>query len=128
MFEHGFGVEIRDQKRNIIALGECQKHCRESITRGGLVYLDGLPPEDKEGLGALLQEPSEFMDQDMLDFIRLFYPNADANAVDTGFDENLLILVARNGQGVEKKLGGAGRLDLGDVVPLGCLRSEVGDS
>lgn len=128
MFEHGFGVEIRDQKGNIITLVECQKHCTESITRVGSVYLDGLPPEDKEGLGALLQEPSEFMDQDMLDFIRLLYPNADANAVDTGFDENLLILVARNGQGVEKKLGGAGRLDLGDIVSLGCLRSEVGDS
>lgn len=41
----------------------------------------------------------------MLDFVCLFYTNADPHAVDTGLDEDLLVLVARHGKRVQEDFG-----------------------
>lgn len=61
-------------------------------------YLDGLSPENKEGLGTLCQEASKLVDQNMLNFIGLLDLDADPYAVDAGFDEDALIFVAGNRQ------------------------------
>ena len=48
------------------------------------------------------QEASELVDQDVLDLICLLYPNADADTVDAGLDEDTLVLIARDGQRVQE--------------------------
>lgn len=63
----------------------------------------------------------------MLDFIRLLYSNANTDTVHTGFNEDFLVLIPRNRQGVEEQFWRGTSLDLGDIMPLGGLRSEVGD-
>ena len=94
--------------------------------RTRLSNLYWLSPQDEEGLGTLCQEPGELVDQDMLNLIRLLYPNADTNTVHARFDEHLFVLIARNRKGVEEEFGGALGFDLGDVMSLGCLRRKVG--
>ena len=42
----------------------------------------------------------------MLNFVGLLYSNADTDTVHTGFDIDLLVFVAGDGQGVEEELGG----------------------
>lgn len=125
VLQHRLGVKIGDQERDIVALERismmyhvCQVHS---------AHFDRLPPQNKERLGALCQESCEFMDQNVLNLVGLLYPNADADTVDTWLDENLLVLVARDVQGVEQELGGAGGLDFGDIVSFGGLGREVGD-
>lgn len=61
----------------------------------------------------------------MLDFICLLYPDAHTDTVHTGFDEDFLVLVARNGQGVQQKFGGAGSLDFRYVMSFRGLRGEI---
>lgn len=63
----------------------------------------------------------------MFNFICLLYPDAHTNTVDTWLDKDLLILVSGDVQRIKQELGGASGFDLGDIVPLGSLRSEVGD-
>ena len=58
------------------------------------------------------------MDQDILDFVRLLDLDANTHAVYAGLDKNLLVLVARNRQGVEEELRGGLGFYLGDIVPL----------
>jgi hypothetical protein len=67
--------------------------------------LDGLPPENKERLGALRQEAGKLVDQDMLDLVGLLDLDADSYAVDARLDEDPLVLVARNGQWRQEHLG-----------------------
>ena len=67
---------------------------------GGQSHLDGLPPEDEEGLGALCQEAGKLVDQNMLDLIRLFDLDAYAHAVDAGFDQDSFIFISGNCQGI----------------------------
>ena len=67
------------------------------------------------------------MDKDMFDFIRLLYTDAHTNTVNTGLDKDFLILVTRNGQGIEEEFGGRGSLDFRHVMSFGGLRSEVGN-
>lgn len=62
----------------------------------------------------------------MLDFIRLFYSDADTNTVHARFNEDLLVFVPGNRQGVEDKFWRATGFDLGYIVPFGGLRCEVG--
>lgn len=64
------------------------------------MYLDRFPPENEESLRALGQEPSELVHEDVLDLIGLLDLDADADAVDARFDEDLLIVVSRHGQRV----------------------------
>jgi hypothetical protein len=68
------------------------------------------------------------VDQDVLDLVGLLDLDADPYAVDAGLDEHALVLVARNGQGRQQHLGRRAGLDLGDIVPLGGLRCEVGEA
>lgn len=67
------------------------------------------------------------MDQDVFDFICLLNANADTDTVDTGFDEDLLVLVSRDGEGVENQFRGGLSLDLGYIMTFGGLGSEVRD-
>jgi len=66
--------------------------------------------------------------QDILDLVCLLYPDANSDAVDTGLNEDSFVLVTGNSQGVQEKFWRAGCLDLWDIVPLRCLRCEVGNS
>ena len=68
---------------------------------GDVISLDRFPPQDNEALCSLLQEPCELVDQNVFDLICLLDLDAYAHAVDTGLDENALILVARDGEWVE---------------------------
>lgn len=63
----------------------------------------------------------------MFDLICLLNPNADADTVHTGFNEDLLVLVSRNRQGIEDELWGGLGLDLRYVMPFGGLGGEVRD-
>jgi hypothetical protein len=123
VLQHFLGVEIGDQKGDVISLHCCKGRTR---TRWG-TNLDRLSAEDEEGLGSLGQESGEFVDQDVLNLIRLLDLYADADAVDARFDEDPFVVVSRNGQGVEEGLGGCCGLDLRDVVSLRHLGSEVGE-
>lgn len=67
------------------------------------------------------------MYQDVLDFICLLYPDANSDAVDTGLNENFLVLITSNSQGIEEKFWRAGCLDLWNVVSFRGLRCEVGN-
>lgn len=126
VLQHGFGVEVGDQERDIIALAVRQQSLSHPI-RLPHTNLYWLPPQDEERFRALRQESRELVDKDMLDFIRLLYTDAHTDTVDTGFDEDSLVLVARNGQGIEEKFGGRGSLDFRHVMSFGRLRSEVGN-
>lgn len=75
----------------------------------------------------MCQESGELVDQDMLDFVCLLNSDAHANTVYTGFDQDFLVFIARNGEGVQEEFRGTGGLDLGDIVSFGGLRSEVRD-
>lgn len=61
-------------------------------------HLDRFPPQDKERLGTLFQEPGELVYQDVLDLISLLDLEADAHTIDAGLDEDAFVLVARNRQ------------------------------
>lgn len=89
--------------------------------------LDGFPPQDEEGLGTLRQESCKFVDQDMLNLVGLLDLNTDTDGVDAGLDQDTLVLVARNGQGLQKDLGGRLGLNLWNIVSLGRLGSKVGE-
>lgn len=82
MLQHLLCVEIGDQERDIVSL-------------------NWFPSQNDEALCSLLQEPCKFVDQDVLDFVCLLDLNAYTDTVDTGLDENALILVARDGEWVE---------------------------
>lgn len=91
------------------------------------MYLDRLPPQDEERLGTLRQKPCEFVNQNVFNLICLLYPDAHADTVDTWLNEDLFVFVSGDVQRIKQKLGRAGGFDFGDIVPLGSLRSEVGD-
>ena len=68
------------------------------------------------------------MDQDVLDLVGLLDLDAYPYAVDAGLDEDPLILVAGDDNGVQENLGRGTGLDLGDIVSFGRLRREVGET
>jgi len=80
--------------------------------------LNRLSPQDEEGFGSLCQETSEFVDQYMFNFVGLLNFYAHPNAIDAGFDEDLLILVSRDGQRIQKHLRRACGFNLGHIVSL----------
>lgn len=79
-------------------------------------HLNGLPSQDKKGLRPLGEESGELVDQNMLNFIRLFDLYTNPHTVDAGLNEHLLVLVARHGQRVEEDLRGAPGFDFGHIV------------
>jgi hypothetical protein len=101
---------------------------KEKQTGSGPANLDGLPPEDEEGLGTLCEESGELVDQDVLNLVGLLDLDADSYAVDAGLNEHALVLVAGNCQRRQQDLGRCPSLDLGDIVALGGLRCEVGEA
>jgi len=50
-----------------------------------LIYLDRFPPQNEEALRSLCQESCEFVDQDVLDLVGLFYSDADSDGIDGRF-------------------------------------------
>lgn len=105
--------------------------CRVRSVRGTMrgiwsTDLDGFPSQNEERFGALCQEAGELVDQDVFDLVCLLDSNADTDAVDGGLDQDTLVLVAGNGQGVQEDFGRGLSFDLGDIMAFGCLGSEVG--
>lgn len=88
--------------------------------------LDRFPPQDKERLSTLRQEPCKLVYQYMLNLVGLLDLDADANRIDTGLDQDTLVLVSRNCQWLQEDLWGCLCLNLRDIVSLGSLRSKVG--
>ena len=107
VLQHFFGVRIRDQKRDIIALHR-------------------LPPQDEERLCSLGKEARELVYQYMLDLVCLFYPYAHSDTVYAWLYQDFLVLISRNGERIEQHFWGCGSFDLGHVMSLGSLRREVG--
>ena len=62
----------------------------------------------------------------MLNFICLFYPDADANTVDAWFYQDFLVLIASNGQGVEKYFRRARGLYFRHIMPFCRLGRKIG--
>jgi hypothetical protein len=60
------------------------------------------PAQDYEVLCSLHHETSELVAQYSLYFICLLYLDAETDRVDGRFDENALVLIARDGQWVEE--------------------------
>jgi hypothetical protein len=90
--------------------------------------LDGLPPEDEKGLGALCQEAGELVHQDMFDFVGLLDLDAYPYAVDGWLNQDTLVFVARNGQRGQEHFGRRPGFDFGDIVAFGRLGCEVGEA
>ena len=62
----------------------------------------------------------------VLDLIRLFYFDADSDTIDARLDQDFLILIAGDGQGVEEDFWRAGGFDFRDIMAFRCLGCEVG--
>lgn len=65
------------------------------------------------------------MAQNSLNFICLFDLNAQSDGVNGGFDEDALIFVARDGQGIEKYFFGPSRFYFGFIMSFYDLRRKV---
>lgn len=76
----------------------------------------------------MCQEPGELVYQDVLDLVGLLDLDANAYTVDTGLDEDSLVLVTRNRQGCKQHFRGSPGFDLGDIVPFGGLGRKVGEA
>lgn len=66
-----------------------------------LTDLDRFPPQNEEGLCTLRQESCKLVDQNMLNFVGLLDLDADTDGVDAGLNQDTLVLVARDGQGLK---------------------------
>jgi hypothetical protein len=99
VLKHFFGMEVCDEEGDIIAF-------------------NGLASQDEEGFGTLSEEASELVDKNSLNLVCLLDLDADAHTVDTRLDEDLLILVTCDDQGVQKNFGRRLGLYLGYIVPL----------
>lgn len=93
---------------------------------GDIIAGDRFSSQDEEGLGSLGQETGKLVHEDGFDLIGLLDLDADADRVDAGLNQHPLVLVTRNDKGRQDDLGRRLGFDLGDVVPLGGLRGEVG--
>ena len=63
-----------------------------------------------------------------LDLVGLLDTDADADAVDAGLDEDTLVLVPGDGQGIQQNLGGGLSFNLGYIMTLGDLGGEIGQA
>lgn len=61
----------------------------------------------------------------MFNLICLLDLDANAHTVYAGLNQDSLVLIPRNRQGIQQNFRGSLRFDLRDVVPLGCLGCEV---
>lgn len=85
-------MKVGDEEGYVIALGRISICCNK--LRQKPLYLYWFPPQDEECLRSLCQESSEFVNEYVLNFVRLLYPYAYSYAVDAGFYKHLFILVA----------------------------------
>jgi hypothetical protein len=108
VLQHLLCVEVGDQERDVVSL-------------------DRFPSQDDKALCSLLQEPCEFVDQDVLNLVCLLDLDAYSYTVDTGLDQDALVLVARDGEGVEDDFRRRCGLDLRYIVSFRGLRGEVGE-
>ena len=86
--------------------------------RAGSAYLDSLSPQDEECLGSLRQESREFVYQDILYIIRLFYLDAHTHTIHRRLYQHLLVLISGYMERVQEDFGGACGFNLGDIVAL----------
>jgi hypothetical protein len=93
MFEHLLGMEIRDEKGDIVSLNPVST---ASQTIQYLTNLDRFSSEDKKSLCPLRQEPRKFVYQNMLNLVCLLDLDADPDAVNARLNQDPLILVPRN--------------------------------
>lgn len=117
-------MEVCYQEGDVVTLQRRQSGV--TVINDNKTDLDRLPPQDKERFGTLRQESRKLVDQDVLNLVGLLDLDADADRVDAGLDQDALVLVARNGQGLQEDLGGRLGLNLGDIVSLGRLGGKVG--
>ena len=88
-------------------------------------HLNLLPSENDKVLGPPHHEPGELVGQQLLYLVRLLDGDRDPDGVDGGLDEDPLLLVPGDDDGVEQHLRRLLHLDLGLVVALHLLRGEV---
>ena len=67
------------------------------------------------------------MHQNPLNLIRLLDPNTDSYTIHARLDEDSLLGVAADGEGVEEHFRARGGFDFGDVVAFRGLGGEVGE-
>ena len=96
VLQHLLGVEVGDEKGDVISLARSAIDPRQWQDPASIRYLNSLPSQNEEGFGALSQEASELVDQDVLNLIGLLYPETYANTIDAGFYKDSLVLVARD--------------------------------
>lgn len=68
------------------------------------------------------------MHENRFGLVGLLDPDADAHAVDTGLDQDALLVVAGNDYIVEQDFGRRPGLDFGDIVAFGYLRGKVAEA
>jgi hypothetical protein len=94
MLQHLFGMEVCYQERDVISLLSLVSFPTEPILPSphpnafltSQTYLDWLPPQNKESLRSLRQKPGKFMHKNLLNVVCLLDLDANAHAVDAGFD------------------------------------------
>lgn len=121
-------MEVRNQEGDVVSLERPMSVSGKGQEATVWSNLDGLPPEDEKGLGALCQEAGELVHQDVFDLVGLLDLDAYPYAVDGRLDQDTLVLVARNGQRSQKHFGRRASFDFGDIVPFGRLGCEVGEA
>jgi len=103
---HLLGVEVGDEEGDVVALHR-------------------LAPQDDEVVCAHHQEPHKLVAEDALDVITLLDGDGHTQGVDGGFNQDLLLVVARHYHGVHHQLLARPHLHLRLVVPLHDLAVEV---
>ena len=83
-----------------------------------IIPLDGLATEDVEALSTLSQEIGNSFTNKRSCRITLTEGDTDADAVDGSFDEDSLVFVVADGDGVEDDFGGGLDFDFGFVMAL----------
>ena len=110
MLQHLLGMEIRNQKRNIVALHPTHVSLDPSLPSLALLsipyitvgsgcktYRHSLPPQYEKPLRPLCQKPRKLMYQDPLDLVRLLDSDADSHAIHAGLDEYAFFGIAADG-------------------------------
>lgn len=98
---------------------------RVAYEEADVVALDADATENVEILTALLYEATEAIHQHDLQLIALLDLQADASAVDAALDVAALLAVLGNGHRRQQQLFVGLNLDLGLVVTLDVLGSEI---
>jgi len=114
----GLSVDVGDEEADIVGDGA-------TVVKS---LNDGLATKHKEVISTLGKEAHETLCKDGIELIKLLEADADANAVHRSLDENTLLLVTRDNNGVAKQLLAHPALNLRLVVALHNLTGKVCDA